>query len=108
MTLSIIHFDNFGHIRESLQEEMMMCLMPCIHTGGRMFITSSGLGAGLFKKIYEDALKGENNFNPIKITWQDVPSLSKDYKKEMIEMIGEDAWEAEYECEFIKTPWWQR
>jgi hypothetical protein len=54
-----------------------------------------------FYKLYSDAINGSNNFNPIKINWDDIPGRDQKFKERMAKCIDAEAWKQEYECEFV-------
>ena len=96
---------------------------PIISTGGRAFVLSTVNGIGnWYHDVYQNAIKGDNSFNPIDINWQQHPeySYNPDFDHLYTEMSkkGLDIhkweettrknmplkqWLQEYECSFLGT-----
>jgi len=106
----ILYVDNLGYVNNSLQEEFnSICCAPLAATGTRVILNNTGSGYGLYREIFENAFKGKNSFTPIRIKWDQFPTRSECFKQDMINMLGEDGWEREYECGLkIKQKWWER
>lgn len=51
-----------------------------------------------FNKLYDDALKGINQFSPFLIRWSDIPGRNRKWRKLMKRSIGKEAFAKEYEC----------
>lgn len=55
-----------------------------------------------FYKLWIDAQKGDNQFCPISVSWNQMPGKDIEWKVKTINNIGIDAWNQEYECEFLR------
>jgi hypothetical protein len=70
-------------------------------TGKCIIISTPSDTKHKFYELYSDAITGTNNFNPIKINWDDIPGRDQKFKERMAKCIGAEAWKQEYECEFV-------
>ena len=98
---------------------------PVISTGGAAFILSTVNGIGnWYYKMWQDAVRGINDFNAIEIGWGDHPEYKRtegyehlyldmlkynkpinidDWESTTRKNIGPKRWLQEYECEFLGT-----
>ena len=98
---------------------------PIISTGGRAFILSTVNGMGnWYYETYDGAIKKENAFNPIDISWREHPEYAyqeeyedlyelmrsqeppleiNDWEKNTKSNISLREWRQEYECTFLGT-----
>jgi hypothetical protein len=90
---------------ENVQKESLMpvlCLRNC-----KIFLTGTLKkypiieSEGWVYDLYCDSVAGEGIWDNIKIDWWDVPDRDEDWKKHMIEAIGEDHWNEEFETEVV-------
>lgn len=58
-------------------------------------------GMNHFYKLWTDAKEKRSSYIPYEIHWSDVPGRDEEFKKETISNIGEDAWQQEYETDFL-------
>jgi hypothetical protein len=56
-----------------------------------------------FHAIWSNAVKRENNYNPILVTWKDVPGRDEKWKNDTLAAMNFDLekFSQEYECEFL-------
>lgn len=59
------------------------------------------LGKNLFWEFWSKAIKGKNNFYPIKVKWWEHPERDQQWKKKIIADIGKLRFAQEYECKFL-------
>lgn len=98
-SIDLLWIDNFGHWNNHRQEEFYQTLIPHISNNSSVIITSSAVSsAGIFKRIFYDALKKRNKFIAHHISWNSFPGRGSEFKKDTIKQIGKICWEAEYEC----------
>ncbi len=79
---------------------------PVISSGDstKIIITSTPNGIGnLFHRIWERAVEGTNEFNPIRIHWWDVPGRDEKWKNETIANTSELQFRQEFGTEFLGT-----
>lgn len=98
---NIIYLDEFAHVDQ--QMEFWESTYPVISSGdtSKVIITSTPKGLELFHKIYSEAEKGENDFYPIKVHWNEHPKRDEKWKKTTISNIGVEQFRQEYDCEFL-------
>ena len=78
-TLHCVLLDEFAHITPNIQEPFYKNIFPTISAGrARLMITSTQNGLELFSKIYTAAVKGENEYAPFKVDWDQVPEWDPD------------------------------
>lgn len=58
-------------------------------------------GMNHFHKLWDDAIKGNNKYIPLRVYWQDIPGRDEKFKADTIANIGQTKWDAEFECEFL-------
>lgn len=58
-------------------------------------------GMDLFHKIYSKAIKKENQFKSMTITWDACPGRDEEFKNKTIQDIGQLQWDQEFDCKFV-------
>jgi hypothetical protein len=58
-------------------------------------------GMNQFYKLWDDAIKQKNKYIPTRVYWQDVPGRDEKFKQETIANMGQQKWDAEFECHFL-------
>lgn len=112
--LTLLVIDEAAHIEGF--DDIWTGLKPTVSAGGRIIMLSTPNGVGnVYHKIYEEAVSGVNDFNPIRVEWYEHPEhisdLSVDQKGKRTsswfrkETKGLSAREIaqEYECEFLAS-----
>lgn len=97
--LSLLVIDEAAHV-EGL-EDLWTGLYPTLSTGGRCIALSTPNGVGnWFHKTYVEADMGENDFHPIRLTWDVHPERDEQwFEKETKNMSRRDIAQ-ELECNF--------
>jgi hypothetical protein len=73
-----------------------------MHAGASLIMSSSpSIAPGIFREIWEDAIKEKNEYTHHLITWDSLPHRNDDFKRETQTNIGIHQWMMEYECNFI-------
>jgi hypothetical protein len=113
--LTLLVIDEAAHIEGF--DEIWAGLKPTVSAGGRIIMMSTPFGVGnVFNRIYEDAVKGVNDFNPIKVEWWKHPEHISDltidpktgkytsswFRKETKGLSAREIAQ-EYECEFLSS-----
>ncbi len=90
--------DNFAFSTRSKQEAFMEGIIPSMTINSKMIIASvPNYKPTLFEEMFNEALAGKNQFNPINLHWYDHPSRNDAaFKKDIISVIGEKGWQHEY------------
>jgi len=86
-------------------EEFSTSVMPTISSGQttKIVLVSTPNGMNHFYKLWMDANESKNGYNPIKVSWHDVPGRDEKWKLETLASLGNDIekFEQEYECQFL-------
>lgn len=102
---NLVYLDEFAHLSGGghLQELFYTSVYPTIISGQttKLIITSTPNGIDLFHKIYTKAIKKENQFKSMTISWDACPGRDENFKKMTIADIGQLKWDQEFECKFI-------
>ncbi len=113
--LTLLVIDEAAHIEGF--DEIWTGIKPTVSAGGRIIMLSTPNGVGnVFHKVYEEALSGATDFNPIRVEWWEHPEhisdLSVDprtgkktsswFRKET-KGFSERQIAQEFECEFLAS-----
>ena len=100
-TISLLYCDNFGHVSQNTAESFWASVYPSIVSFSKIIISSGACEQHkLYSHLWHDALVGLNEFQPIKIEWDELPGRDEIFKDMCIEKMGVDNWSREYECTF--------
>lgn len=101
-SFSVIFLDECAFIEG--YEEFASSVLPTISSGKttKLIMVSTPNGLNHYYNIWTNAQKGLNGFNPIKVTWNQVPGRDEEWKKETLQTINndQDKFAQEYEAEF--------
>lgn len=113
--LTLLVIDEAAHIEGF--DEIWTGLKPTVSAGGRIIMLSTPNGVGnVYHRIYEEALSGTNDFNPIRVEWYEHPEHISDltidpksgkhtsswFRKETKGLSAREIAQ-EYECEFLAS-----
>jgi hypothetical protein len=98
---NIIFLDEFAFVPHQVADEFMSSVYPTITSGkeSKVIIVSTPAGMNHYYRMWDDAIKGVNNYIPMRVYWQDKYDVA--FKDETIANIGQSRWDAEYECAFL-------
>lgn len=112
-----IVLDEFAHIDNNLAEQFFRSVYPTISSGksSKVVIVSTPKGMNHYYQMWSSAekaaelrAKGKINeanvlsqFVPISVNWWDVPGRDEKWKEQEIANIGDEAFEQEYNTDFI-------
>ncbi len=86
-------------------DEFFTSVFPTISSGKstKIVLVSTPNGLNHFYKLWDGALTGENNYNPIKVMWNDVPGRDEAWMKDTLAAMGGDTekFNQEHCCEFL-------
>lgn len=105
-TIHMLYMDEFAHINPNFINQFFKSVYPTISSSqiARVIITSTPNGMNKFWEIYKGAIDGENEFNPIRVEWWQVPGRDEEWKKKEIAALGsEDDFNQEYGCQFLSS-----
>lgn len=99
-SVSLLYIDEYSKIPENIQREFMTATYPVISSGktSKIIITSTPLGMNLFYKMWNDAIRGLNNFYPVKVNYWENPKYDDEWRRLVISDIGTVAFNQEYLC----------
>jgi len=100
LSLSWILIDDAAYVSYKKLQEFWDAVSFQLDNGTGMIIQSvPGRSEGLFYRLWN---KAQNmGFSAHKITWDLHPQRDEAWAQSTKEMVGERAWRAEYECEFV-------
>lgn len=102
-TTDLVLLDDFAHLSPRKQEDFYTSLYPAVmgSENSEIIMSSTAGGCeGIFTSIWDDAILKKNNFTPNFIRWDDIPCRDANFKDSMINMVGKERWNVEYECSF--------
>jgi hypothetical protein len=100
-TIHMLYMDEFAHINPNFINQFFKSVYPTISSSqiARVIITSTPNGMNKFWELYKGAVEGENEFNPIRVEWWQVPGRDEEWKKKEIAALGsEEDFNQEYGC----------
>jgi hypothetical protein len=85
-TYNVIFLDEFAFVPNQLADSFFNSVYPTIISGdsSKVIIVSTPLGMNHFYKMWMKAKKGESQYNPIEIRWNDVPGRDEKFREETI------------------------
>jgi hypothetical protein len=105
-TIHMLYMDEFAHINPNFINQFFKSVYPTISSSqiARVIITSTPNGMNKFFEIYKGAVDGENEFNPIRVEWWQVPGRDEEWKRKEIAALGsEEDFNQEYGCQFLSS-----
>ena len=100
--LSLLIIDEAAFVKNF--DMLWMGLYPTISTGGRVIVLSTPNGVGgQYYKLYTEAEAGLNEFNPIKIPWDDHPDRDDKWFAEVTKNLSKRQIAQEYLCDFATS-----
>ncbi len=105
-TIHMLYMDEFAHINPNFINQFFKSVYPTISSSqiARVIITSTPNGMNKFWDIYKGAVEGENEFNPIRVEWWQVPGRDEEWKRKEIAALGsEEDFNQEYGCQFLSS-----
>jgi hypothetical protein len=105
-TVHFLYMDEFAHINPNFIGQFFKSVYPTISSSkiSRIIITSTPNGMNKFYEIYKSAIEAENEFNPIRVDWWQVPGRDEEWKKKEIANLGsEEDFNQEYGNQFLSS-----
>lgn len=105
-TIHMLYMDEFAHINPNFINDFFKSVYPTISSSkiSRVIITSTPNGLNKFWEIYKGAIDGENEFNPIRVEWWQIPGRDEEWKKKEIATLGsEEDFNQEYGGQFLSS-----
>ena len=103
MSFNIIFLDEFAFVQNNIADQFFASVYPTITSGKstKVIIVSTPHGMNHFYRMWADAEKGRNDYNPIEVHWSQVPGRDDVWKETTIKNTSEEQFKVEFECEFI-------
>ena len=103
MSFNIIFLDEFAFVQNNIADQFFASVYPTITSGKstKVIIVSTPHGMNHFYRMWSDAEKGKNDYNPIEVHWSQVPGRDDKWKETTIKNTSEEQFKVEFECEFI-------
>ena len=100
--LSLLIVDEAAHVRKF--DNLWMGLYPTISTGGRAILISTPNGVGdMYHKIYTEAEQGLNEFNTIKVSWDEHPDYDDKWFETFTKNMSKRQIAQELLCDFLTS-----
>lgn len=98
--ISLLLLDEFAFVPNNIADEFIASVYPTIASGitSQIIMVSTPKGINHFYNFWQKAVKGENNFIPVKINWWEVPGRDEEWKDNTIRDIGLVRFNQEYSC----------
>lgn len=106
MTVNFLYIDEFAHITESNLDKFYRAILPTIteDPNSKIVITSTPNGRNKFWEIWKDAIDRENEYNPMRVDWWQVPGRDETWKNKTISNMGSEAdFNQEYGLQFFSS-----
>ncbi|WVQ00115.1 terminase large subunit [Synechococcus phage MA10] len=100
---NIVFLDEFAFVPTQMADEFFASVYPTISSGKstKVIIVSTPNGMNHFYRMWNDAEKGRNSYNPISAHWSEVPGRDDKWREETIANTSEQQFQQEFECDFI-------
>ena len=103
MSFNIVFLDEFAFIPNHICDQFFSSVYPTISSGkkSKVIIISTPNGMNMFYKMWEDSLKGRNEYINHEVHWSQVPGRDEKWKKQTIRNTSQRQFTQEFECEFL-------
>lgn len=96
-TVSLLYIDEAAYCEEKRIADFWASNLPILQLGGRLSIaTSANKNSGLIHSVWDKS----NNIYKQLFKWTSHPNYNSDWKAAMVNDIGTDTFNKEYNCEF--------
>jgi hypothetical protein len=99
-TVNCLFLDEFAFVPQNQADEFMNSVYPTISTGktAKIIIVSTPKGMNHFYDIWNNAVKGKNQYFPIKVNWWEHPDRNDEFKRNIIRDRGVSFFAQEFQC----------
>lgn len=101
---NLVYLDEFAFVQDNDAQDFFIKILPILtaNKSTKVIIASSIKPKDdCFNKIWKDSENGKNQFVRTLIKWYEIPGRTEEWKDQMIAAIGIDAWNQQFECEFL-------
>lgn len=107
MTLHNVILDQIVYTDQARVDEFYQNLTPCLaSTNGKFIVNSTPNDKSdedVFSRLVRSTIQGNTGYKFLRLTAEDF-GKDEPFKIETISLIGQDAWDIEYDCKFV----WER
>jgi len=102
---NIVMLDEFAFVPTNIADEFFSSVYPTISSGKstKVIIVSTPNGMNHFYKLWHDAERGKNSYNPVEANWWQVPGRDEKWKEETIANTSTEQFAQEFECVWGET-----
>jgi hypothetical protein len=102
-SISLLYLDEFAFVPSNIAEEFFTSVYPTISSGesSKILISSTPNGMNHFYKMWTEATEGHNGFKYIEANWRQVPGRTQKWADEQRQVLGDQKYYQEVECEFM-------
>jgi hypothetical protein len=105
--INTLFLDEFAFVPMNMQKEFMSSVLPTLSSGktSKVIVLSTPNGMEMFYSIWQNAVRGQNSYYPIKINWDMIPGRDEAWKQRMIGDLpdGLNQFLVEFGCRFLGT-----
>ena len=103
MSFNIVFLDEFAFIPNHICDQFFSSVYPTISSGkkSKVIIVSTPNGMNMFYKMWNDSLKGRNEYVSTEVHWSEVPGRDAKWKEQTIRNTSQRQFTQEFECEFL-------
>jgi len=103
MSFNVIFLDEFAFVPNHIADQFFSSVYPTISSGKstKVIIISTPHGMNMFYKLWHDAERGTNEYNPTEVHWSEIPGRDDAWKEQTIRNTSEQQFRVEFECEFL-------
>lgn len=113
MSITLLYCDEFAFVRPTIAREFWTSITPTLATGGKAIITSTPnsdedqfaliwKGANRLEDEYGNPTElGMNGFRAFRAFWREHPDRDESWANQQRQILGEDRFRREMDCEFI-------
>ena len=103
MSFNIVFLDEFAFIPNHICDQFFSSVYPTISSGkkSKVIIVSTPNGMNMFYKMWNDSLKGRNEYISTEVHWSEDPGRDDKWKEQTIRNTSQRQFTQEFECEFL-------
>ncbi len=100
MSFNILFLDEFAFVPNHIADSFFASVYPTITSGQstKVIIVSTPHGMNHFYRLWHDAERGKNEYNPTEVHWSEVPGRDEKWKIQTIKNTSESQFKIEFEC----------
>lgn len=102
-SVNLVLLDEFAHIPATTADAFFASVYPTISSAEttKIIIVSTPKGLNQFYKLWNDAINGENSYNPVLVEWHEHPNRDEAWAEKTLADIGPHRFAQEYNNDFM-------